>query len=58
MAKYNLWKSQKDGNYYWHLSSDRNGKIVCWAEGYSSRVAALDSIQWVKDNATSTRIEE
>lgn len=51
MAKYVLWQSSKDSLWYWHLFSDKNSKIVCWAEGYSSKQAAKDSIEWAKVNA-------
>lgn len=57
MAKYNLWKGL-DGKYYWHLYSDDNGKIVCWAEGYSSKQAAEDSIAWVRANAPKALVKE
>lgn len=58
MAKFNLWKSSKDSKYYWHLYSDRNYKVVCWAEGYNTKQAAEDSINWVKINAESADIVE
>lgn len=56
-AKFFLWRSDKDGNWYWHLKSMLNGNIICWAEGYSSKQAALESIEWVRDNAMDSSIE-
>ena len=58
MAKYKLWKSSNDNLYYWHLYSDRNNEIVCWAEGYSTRQAALNSIEWVRNNAPNAPLAE
>lgn len=51
MAKYVLWQGPRDNLWYWHLYSDKNNKIVCWAEGYSSKQAAENSIEWTKTNA-------
>jgi uncharacterized protein YegP (UPF0339 family) len=56
MAKYRLWQSQADSKWYWDLYSDTNNKIVCWAEGYSTRQAAIDSIDWVRHNALEAPI--
>lgn len=58
MAKFQLWKSQKDDNYYWrHWSNDNNKEVSRSSEGYKTKQAALDSIKWVKANANAD-IEE
>lgn len=57
MAKFRLWKSSSDSRWYWNLYSDRNRKIVCWAEGYSSEKEARDSIEWVRNNAPTAPVE-
>jgi len=52
MAKYQIWKSDKDGDYYWHLWSDDNHKVVSRSsEGYETKQGARKSIAWVKANA-------
>lgn len=46
-----MWKD-KQGNYYWTLKSDKNGKIVSMSsEAYESKQGAKDSIEWTKANA-------
>lgn len=58
MAKFKLWKSINDGDYYWHLWSDNNNKVICRSsEGYSSKQGAEDSIEWVKKYAAGAKIE-
>ena len=47
----------KNGDYYWRLKA-ANGEIVCGSEGYSSKSAAMDSIQWIKDNAPGAEVTE
>jgi len=58
MAKFILWQSSQDELWYWHLKSDANGQIVCWAEGYSSKENALNSIAWVREYAKGADLEE
>jgi uncharacterized protein YegP (UPF0339 family) len=57
-AKFVLWQSTKDKLWYWHLKSTGNNKVVCWAEGYSTKQDALDSINWVYNNAGSATLED
>jgi uncharacterized protein YegP (UPF0339 family) len=58
MAKFQVWKSTKDVKHYWRLKCEGNGEIICWAEGYSSKQAAVDSINWVKRYASGASVEE
>ena len=58
MAKFVLWKSNSNGNWYWHLKSAGNNQVVCWAEGYSTKQAALDSIAWVRKYAAGADFQE
>lgn len=58
MAKFVLWKSTNDNKWYWHLKSTENGKIVCWAEGYTTKQGALDSINWVYNNARNATLDD
>jgi uncharacterized protein YegP (UPF0339 family) len=46
--RYEIYIGQ-DRFYHWRLVA-ANNQIVCWSEGYSSRQAAIDSINWVKTN--------
>ena len=56
MGKYELFQDGKE-EWRWHLKA-RNGEIVCWAEGYSSKQKALESIEWNKENAAAAEIFE
>ncbi len=58
MATFVLWQSSKDNQWYWHLKSDGNNQVVCWAEGYTSKQGALDSINWVYKNAGSATLDD
>lgn len=58
MATFELWQSRRNGQWYWHLKSDANGQVICWAEGYTTKANALNSIAWVKANAKSASQKE
>jgi len=58
MAKFVLWKSDNDNKWHWHLKSTGNGKIVCWAEAYDTKQGALDSINWVYNNAGAATLDD
>ena len=49
-AKFCIFKSQVDGNYYYHLKAV-NGELVLSGEGYSTRQSCRDGITSVKRNA-------
>jgi uncharacterized protein YegP (UPF0339 family) len=38
--KIQLWKSKKDDQFYWHLISTRNKKVLATSEGYKSKQGA------------------
>lgn len=58
MAKFILWQGINDKKWYWHLKSDKNGQIICWAEGYNQKTDALYSINWVRTNAKTATLRE
>jgi len=58
MAKFELWQSSKNRQWYWHLKSDKTGKVICWAEGYVNKSDAIYSITWVRANATDDALRE
>lgn len=58
MATFVLWQADSDKKWHWHLKSDKNGEVVCWAEGYNQKVDAVNSIKWVKVNAKDAVIKE
>lgn len=57
MATFILWKSDNDKKWHWHLKSDKNGKVICWAEAYEEKQGALNSIAWVRANAKSASLK-
>lgn len=49
-----LWQSQQDRLWYFHLVAANHKRIV-WAEGYERREGAEEALKWVKywaDKAT------
>lgn len=47
-----LLKKKINGEFYWALRSDKNYETIAMSsEGYSTRQAAKDSIEWVRANA-------
>lgn len=55
-AKFEI-STGNDGKFYWHFKGG-NGEIVCHSQGYSTKDAAKDGIQSVKDNAASAVVED
>lgn len=49
-SKFEYWKSEKDGQYYFHLLA-RNHKNILRSEGYTTKQGCLDGIASVKINA-------
>jgi len=45
--KYEIWQSERDGKWYWHLRTS-NDKVVTDGEGYDSKGAALVVITQLK----------
>lgn len=56
MAKFKIFLG-RDYTYYWHLIAN-NGEKVCWAEGYTTKQGARDSIEFTKKNGPNAPIEE
>lgn len=57
MARFVL-KHYPNGRHYWHMVAN-NGKIVCWSgEDYSSRQAAIDTVEFVRSNAENSPVVE
>lgn len=50
MGQFNLFKSEKNGNYYFNLTSDNND-VVLLSQSYSSKNTALKAIELVMKNA-------
>jgi len=50
MGQFNLFKSEKSGNYYFNLTSDSN-EVILASQSYTSKEAALKGIESVKKNA-------
>jgi len=51
--KYEMWKSKKDGNWYWHLKAS-NGERVAYGEGYLRKTDCLTAINLVKSSGNAT----
>jgi len=45
--KYEYWKSQKNGNWYWHLKA-ANNQVIATGEGYINKADVLTVIKLVK----------
>lgn len=53
---FELFVSEKDDDWYWHIIAD-NGQIIATAgQGYASKQGALHSIRLVKNNAAKSSI--
>lgn len=57
-ARWERWRSKKNGNYYWHLVS-ANNQIVCSGEGYTSSDGAHRGMEAVERilGATNTHLK-
>jgi len=55
MAKFELYPSGSE--WRWRFKAN-NGEIICWAEGYSSKQNAENSIAFVKKYAAGAETEE
>ena len=56
-AKFTLWKSHNDRQWYWRLVSSNN-ETVAQSEGYTTRTAALKGIKAVRRIALFARLEK
>jgi uncharacterized protein YegP (UPF0339 family) len=55
-AKFVLWKSHSDWQWYWRLVSS-NGETVAQSEGYTTKAAALKGIKAVRRIALFARLD-
>jgi uncharacterized protein YegP (UPF0339 family) len=46
--KVTLWKSKKDGQFYFHFSAPNN-QIILTSEGYKTKASATKTIKRIKD---------
>lgn len=49
-SRYELFQSQKDNQYYWHLRA-ANNEIILQSEGYTTKQAAENGIDSAKENS-------
>jgi uncharacterized protein YegP (UPF0339 family) len=57
-AKFELYKSEKSGEFYWRLRHSNGQIIATGGEGYSSKAAAKNGIESVKTNAPEAEVVE
>ena len=55
-AKFIIWKSSADSQWYWHLKA-KNGEVICQSEGYRSKYNARKGIKSVRRNALFAKEE-
>ena len=56
MVKFKCWKSEKDGQWYFHLKAD-NDEIIAQSEGYETKDGCLNGIDSVKRTASDADVE-
>ena len=54
MAKFYIYRDSV-GEYRWRLRAGNN-EIVAVSEGYTSKQSAINSVNWVKQNAPSAPV--
>lgn len=42
--KFEIFKSEKDDQWYWHMKAEYGGKIVAQSEGYTRSDSARDTV--------------
>ena len=57
LPKYEIFKSDKDAQFYFHLRAG-NGEIILASEGYTAKESAIKGILSVGANAPDAPIEE
>ena len=50
MGQFNLFKSEKSGNYYFNLTSSNN-EVILLSQSYNSKNTALKAIELAMENA-------
>ena len=55
MERFEFWKSEKDGQWYFHLIAP-NGEIVAQSQGYASKDNCINGIKAVKEYAATAII--
>jgi uncharacterized protein len=55
--RYVFWKSEADGQWYFHLKS-ANGKVVHGSEGYKSKAGCIGGIRAAKRAAARAVVKE
>jgi len=56
MGKFKCWKSENDGQWYFHLKAENN-EIIAQSEGYETKDGCLNGINSVKRNAPDADVE-
>jgi uncharacterized protein YegP (UPF0339 family) len=56
MSRFKLWKSEKDGQWYWSLVANNN-EVIAQSEGYRRKESALKGIRAVR-KAVFARVVE
>ena len=57
MEKFEFWKSDKDGKWYFHLLAP-NGEVVAQSQGYATKDNCINGINAVKQYAQNAVIYE
>lgn len=52
-AKYEMFKSEKNNEFYFHLKAAGNSEIILQSEGYTRKASCLNGIESVKKNSQS-----
>jgi uncharacterized protein YegP (UPF0339 family) len=58
VAKFEVFKSEKNDDWYWHLRADNNRIIATGGEGYKNKNDCLHGIELVKELAPTAPVEE
>lgn len=48
-GKYEIWKSEKNGQWYWHFKA-ANGENIASGQGYQDRRGALNAISLLQNS--------
>lgn len=50
-AKYEIFKSERNNEFYFHLKAAGNSEIILQSEGYTRKASCLGGIESVKKNS-------
>jgi uncharacterized protein YegP (UPF0339 family) len=50
-AKYEMFKSEKNNEFYFHLKAAGNSEIILQSEGYTRKASCLNGIESIKKNS-------